>query len=170
MTVLTLTDDERAMLLAICEEGIEEHEDPTAAGLRAKILALAEDRTHPGEPHRFGTSCIDCGEFGRIVLSIVGPDERVDIAPYVPLSGSKCRGLPDDEWRCAVHEGGWASGRLRGRGRCSLATAVPDAERIAVKRSGLVALLRAVDSGGFWSAELGIAYPAGSDQPVASDD
>lgn len=47
---------------------------------------------------------------------------------------------------------------------------VPDAERIAVKRSGLVALLRTVDSGGFWSAELGITYPAGSDQPVESDD
>lgn len=51
--------------------------------------AIVSTRAHPGEPHRFGTSCIDCGAAGMVNVSIVGPDERVDITPYVPLGNEK---------------------------------------------------------------------------------
>jgi hypothetical protein len=46
--VLELTPDERDMLVGICDEGIEDWNDQTAVGLRAKVLALAEPRRTNG--------------------------------------------------------------------------------------------------------------------------
>jgi hypothetical protein len=49
---LVLTPMERDMLVAICEEGIEDWNDQTAVGLRAKVLALAPDVAAGGGPGR----------------------------------------------------------------------------------------------------------------------
>jgi len=55
-------------------------EAEAAAAEREKHFA-----PHPGDEHVFYTSCLLCGLFGRINLTITGPDERVTI-----------EALPDD--------------------------------------------------------------------------
>jgi hypothetical protein len=74
---------------------------------------------------------------------------------------------PDERYRfgwCCDQD--FENGTYRTTPECIRETA---ADRVAVRRAGLKALLRRVDPGGFWSRELGIRYEPGSDDPVAGE-
>lgn len=43
--------------------------------------AIAPAVEHPGEHHTFSIACDRCGKRGYINLSVIGPDERLTIAP-----------------------------------------------------------------------------------------
>jgi hypothetical protein len=71
---------------------------------------------------------------------------------------------PDERYRfgwCCDQD--FENGTYRTTPECIRETA---ADRVAVRRAGLKALLRQVDPGGFWSRDLGIRYRPGSDEPI----
>lgn len=53
--------------------------DTGTATTAAEPPALDELAEHPGEPHVFSTACLRCGEMGMVHLSLITPNERVDI-------------------------------------------------------------------------------------------
>jgi hypothetical protein len=42
---------------------------------------------HPGEQHKFETTCITCGEYGQLFIAILGPDEQARIEPIEKVDG-----------------------------------------------------------------------------------
>jgi hypothetical protein len=54
---------------------------PVSAERMTNTYDTITDGGHPDSPHRFKAACLDCGELGQVFIAILGPDERVVIAP-----------------------------------------------------------------------------------------